>query len=736
MKMRAPWQTWLALGLIVLVGLALRLYRLQDESISLEEYACVSQLDQPNPVAFFIAQKATYPYGAPLAPLLFYGWTRMTGTSIVAVRLFCVLTGILILPLLYALGCALFEGARGRRAGLFAALCAALSHVHIFYAQEARMYGLLNLFALASVYCLVRALLDERKKWWVLHGAANMLLVWTHLFGVLLFAAEAGYLLLVPEGRWKRLLRWSVAHAVLLLPLAIYILTIPRQPDTLYNFYAPPTPVQIARDVIADDVVTGSSLGFPLSPHAWEGVAAPVRAQLLAAHRGLDACVAGLGVIALLGLIARLLRPGNTPRRDYALLLFWCVTPVLALALLSYVWKPCYSSRYTIHSTLALYLALGLIWADLPRAAWRGAMAVVCAGLYAYQLSLGLPGPVRPEWNRVIRTIQSGPRQAPVLIEDPFFIPVYQINAREPDRPVAGAYARATMAEVAKFALRQAPSTERRDTDIFWALLVDIHFQGGADFEDALRKRHLEFDVTVTEGEYPLRLYRVHAKVESSSAAAAPQMTVNPQVFLEAYRSQYGAPAALAIRKDVDFSPDWYAGPYIRLGLEMGRIGSFMTGVAFLVEAERRDPAFALKLMQWDFALRGKGPRAETEPQNPAAWQRLAIDAALHNEPQKALASARRVSDLDPANPFAWWLQWRLLHEAGDEAQAVDAIRKAYALRPDLPPAWHPLFPVVFGAENMDAARRDLPMYAKDGPPVPESILKRMDELAARLARR
>ena len=109
---------------------------------------------------------ATRDFGTMLArtavdihPPLYYAllqiWIALAGTGEDAVRLLSVVIGVATIPLIYALAHKLFGN---RRVALIAALLLALSPFHIYYSQEVRMYGLVTLLCLASVYLFVQLL--------------------------------------------------------------------------------------------------------------------------------------------------------------------------------------------------------------------------------------------------------------------------------------------------------------------------------------------------------------------------------------------------------------------------------------------------------------------------------------------------------------------------------------------------------------------------------------------------
>jgi uncharacterized membrane protein len=75
-------------------------------------------------------------------------WIALLGSGAVAVRLLSVFVGTLTVPLLYRIGRRLVDG----RVGMLASLVMAIAPFHVYYSQEVRMYGLVTLLGLLSVY--------------------------------------------------------------------------------------------------------------------------------------------------------------------------------------------------------------------------------------------------------------------------------------------------------------------------------------------------------------------------------------------------------------------------------------------------------------------------------------------------------------------------------------------------------------------------------------------------------
>lgn len=701
----------LLLVLIVLVGLAFRLYRLREESIDLEEYACVAHLDAPDIASFVMRQKDHYPYGAPLAPLLEYLWAGVVGNTIVRVRLFFVLAGILTIVLLYHAAYVFYGGGRrGRTAGLIAALCMALSHVHIFHAQEARMYALVTLFALLSVYTLVRAAREHRRRWWILNAAANVCIVWTHFFAVFLVIAEALFLLSLGRGQMRRTLRWGFAHLVLMAPLAAWILSIPQQAEKLYSYYHQPPFMHVVWDLIADDVVYASPLGLQPSPQAWGFLPPAAAGRIVALHTGFDTALVATALLSLLWVAWRMCRrprfrggaerganglpaPPGPSSQEMLLLLLWFALPTLLLAALSYLWQPCFSNRYSAHSTLALYLILGGAFAALPNRGLVGVAAVLLALLYSYQLSLALPGPTRSGWRPAAAQIAStGLPDEPVLLEDPFWLPVFEMNFEERRHGVVAGFERQTLCEAAAFYLEAC--ARRNAPGRVWALLVDIQHQGGGAFEACLRGRGLRSEVTDFRGQRHLLLY--HIARDAQAGPPGPE----PREFLPSLPAIAGAigghrehDSVISFRKRIAVLPDSFGGVHARLGLALAERGQGALACASFRRAIADYPAYAVYLLDIQQALLG---HAEYEPVLAAVLAALTpgpdtgwalfdllSTASVHDDPRRFLAVALKAAELEPEDVLVQKRLAEAREANGDLAGAIVAYRKAMALDPD-----------------------------------------------------
>lgn len=154
----------------------------------------------------------------PLYYLLGSVWAQLVGWSQVAMRMFSVLSGVLMIAWLYRLSTEVFC----RRTGLIAALLMSTSAYVILFFHDIRMYTmLLMLFAMhAWLYWRLAHARRESRRYWFAFFASALALLYTHVFSLLIFSLLGLYhLLFAPRSaRWLRLLAvWGLC-ALLFLP--------------------------------------------------------------------------------------------------------------------------------------------------------------------------------------------------------------------------------------------------------------------------------------------------------------------------------------------------------------------------------------------------------------------------------------------------------------------------------------------------------------------------------------
>ncbi|MDA0266818.1 MAG: glycosyltransferase family 39 protein [Cyanobacteria bacterium] len=172
----------------------------------------------------------------PLYYSLTYGWVKLLGQSVTALRALAMVCSLAALPLFYSLGRMLFNSRIC--AGLAVALMA-VSPVHVLYSQEARPYSLWMLMTVLSSWALVQALTGHRltgqlghapsRRWmaWALYGVTVSLGFYTHLYMPLVFVTHGLYVGFCYRWRWcppvQRYLIASVAGVASFVPWLLAI---------------------------------------------------------------------------------------------------------------------------------------------------------------------------------------------------------------------------------------------------------------------------------------------------------------------------------------------------------------------------------------------------------------------------------------------------------------------------------------------------------------------------------
>ena len=226
-QQRIPWSQVALLGLIML-AFALRVHRLPAQSLWYDEGVSwyMTRLSLSD-LTVWTADDIQ----PPLYYYLLWPWVRLAGTSEYSLRLLSVFFGTLAIPLMWVVGRYLL----GSRAAWLAALVLALSPLHVYYAQEARMYTLLTFLGLLSSYLLLRWL-DTRSPhlrspyiWaYVLTVVAAL---YVHYFAIFLLAAHALYILYLwwRQLRSRRPLEPNILTSVLI-AISIVVLYLPWLP--------------------------------------------------------------------------------------------------------------------------------------------------------------------------------------------------------------------------------------------------------------------------------------------------------------------------------------------------------------------------------------------------------------------------------------------------------------------------------------------------------------------------
>lgn len=357
----------LSLTVLFAIALAVRLYRIGDQSFWYDEGLTVALAVQPLDA---IARAAAADVHPPLYYWLLHGWVLLMGTGEAAARAFSAVCGAATAVVTTILGRRWF----GDSAGWLAGIAAMVSPFAIHYSQETRMYALAMLLATCLWLVFDAATREQettgapcvlprsRWMWWILYSLTALAALATHYFMVAFVTATAlaGVLVL----RRTALLLWIALHLTL---ASVFLLLVwgSRERLVVWTFAKQSTDPFF----ILSDVLRVFSLGPAAPPVFW------------------------FWLIGFVTLLALALTTWRTSLRATGMTLAWLVVPLVAIIVLS-LNQPYYKARFLLPALPAFHLLLGAGGSTLA----RSIPAHAGMPLTAIWLIAAAVTPLRNEW--------------------------------------------------------------------------------------------------------------------------------------------------------------------------------------------------------------------------------------------------------------------------------------------------------------------------------------------------
>jgi len=162
--------------IVILLGIGLRLYQLDNQSLWIDE---VMRLNIAMQSSFADLISANYKWDSqpPFYHILTKAWMKF-GEGDFWLRVLPLIFGVMTIPLIYALATNFYN----EQAGLLAALLLSISPFHIWHSQDANMYSLLIFLTVLSFYCTLRILKDKRSIWSIGYIFAILFGLYTHYY--------------------------------------------------------------------------------------------------------------------------------------------------------------------------------------------------------------------------------------------------------------------------------------------------------------------------------------------------------------------------------------------------------------------------------------------------------------------------------------------------------------------------------------------------------------------------
>ncbi len=338
------WSNWLVIGIPAATALVVGGYEIGGPSLWRDEAYTKDAITRPVSQIFALLGHQDAVHGAYY--LLMHVIAAAAGTSAVALRFPSLCAMVIATAFTAAIGrraatlAIAAEAGRGSRldlpalTGLLSGLVFATAPYMTYYAQMARSYAIVTMFATIATYLLIRAYGDGRWGWWAAYAAAVALTALFNLFGLLIVVAHGVTLLLADArgqaaARGRRIgrvpLRWLAALAAALIVLGPLLDVAHREQK------------QIAW-VVRPDFRTIE--------------------KLVSDFAGSRALVLPFALLALAGIVAACLADNWRPLNPAAIALPWLVVPPFLLIGGSFV-KPVYVERYVEFCLPALAILVG-----------------------------------------------------------------------------------------------------------------------------------------------------------------------------------------------------------------------------------------------------------------------------------------------------------------------------------------------------------------------------------------
>ncbi len=332
----------LTLLAIFFLGVFLRIYHLGDESIWLDEAFSIKLASSS---LFGIIEGSAEDPHPPLYYILLHYWINLFGNSEFSTRFLSVVFGFLSILMSYKVGSLIFD----KETGVLSALILALSTFHIHYSQEARMYSLMTLLTLLSVYFFIRLLRGRSILVSTGYLLSSILLIYTHIYGLFIIMAQNIYVftlfLLSKEHYELNYKRWITLQILLIVLFSPWIKILINQMLMVQSdFWIPAPPVTKL-----------------IGPFITYSGSKPLFLLFLMLSIFSVVGYKKLGVNADWKVLFRSIKGfrldfGSSSVAGVYLILLWILTPIILPFIISRVSTPVYITRYTIGASVAFYL--------------------------------------------------------------------------------------------------------------------------------------------------------------------------------------------------------------------------------------------------------------------------------------------------------------------------------------------------------------------------------------------
>ena len=360
---------------VMLVVVAISLLFVIQESLRLDEAQSIWQTSHSLSETLNIVANDVH---VPLYHILLHYWMVIFGTGVETVRAMSLVFFLASIPLMYILARTIL----GRGWSLTVVTLFALSPFMNWYANEARMYTLLAMFAILSQYFYIRIL--QGKAGWGGYALTVILGVYSHYFFLFTLMAQAIFYLFnrkkFPVGTLKKFIFTAVGVVLSLTPWILFFIKNGAASNTRPLLQTPST---------IDFFNTFSQFLF--------GFQSDAANTIILSSWPLMVIVAFFTVRKNLKI---------TPTVAYIVVA--AIVPVLLAFVLSFVVSPFFLSRYMVPAVAPLYIATAWLLSQYSRKVAIVSVTIWLAIIgYTFYLQTVSPlNPVREDYQSAVTDIQ------------------------------------------------------------------------------------------------------------------------------------------------------------------------------------------------------------------------------------------------------------------------------------------------------------------------------------------
>jgi 4-amino-4-deoxy-L-arabinose transferase-like glycosyltransferase len=397
--------------LILGIGAFLRLYNISGKALWYDEACSLSF------TGYGWQDILTHRYMTrPVYFIILKLWVGLFGSGEFVARLPSAIFGIVSIIIIYKIAKLLFN----QNVGMLSAFFFSISPFQIYYSRELRNYSLFLLLALLSMFVFIKILDRGRAILYSLYVMINILLVYTHPFGVYIILAQTTYLLVLFK-KVKLDSRWIMAQIILILFSLLFLFWLSGRFGHVVNNELDYITVPNFRSLLETAEVF--SYGGYIQGHG--GVGFRVSDSRLLIPRILTVFLCCLLIFGLLG-NKKNDRPklDSLSHLDKRLFLFlWLFIPIGATYLYSRLVTPIYLNRYLLAASAAFYIIVARGIMLLPRMRYRISAMALATVLTVYSLGLLYNPGSSEDWRKVAHYVKANINQGDSII----LVPIMQI---------------------------------------------------------------------------------------------------------------------------------------------------------------------------------------------------------------------------------------------------------------------------------------------------------------------